>query len=170
MRQGVQTALEMFPSKISFFLWTLPHSRLPRALSWGVQVWATSWSHPETSPTLALGWWETPQQNNTSEASTAPTQHQQFLKQRPTFRVGSLQSRICTSLCTAEAPSPASSNPSCPLLSPQAILLSAREDMTARTSLCLPCSGRRAGTGTSADCWRRVFHSLLGCACPSQHF
>lgn len=73
---------------------------------------------------LALGWWETPQQNNTLEMSTALTQHQQFLKQRLIFRVDSRQGRICTSLCTVQGHSPASSNPACPLPSPQAILLS----------------------------------------------
>lgn len=32
-----------------------------------------------------------------------------------------------------------------------------------------PCSGCRAGTSTMANCWGRAFHSLLGCANPSQH-
>lgn len=55
-----------------------------------------------------------PQQTITSEVSTAPTQHWHL-------RVASLQGRTCTSLCAAEAPSPTSSNPSCPSPSPQAI-------------------------------------------------
>lgn len=41
--------------------------------------------------------------------------------------------------------------------------------MTTRTSPHLPCSRCRAGIGTSVNCWDSVFHSLLGCAYPSQH-